>query len=84
MHTLTQQAEALSKNIVTIKNKVARNDLLTMLKALDKKLSVLSQEGVECNRLHKVTTRYETITKECENMLKNIEQHLIYARLLHG
>ena len=84
MDTLIQQAEVLSKHIVTIKNKVARNDLLKMLKALDKRLDALSKEGVECNRLHRTTTRYDDITRECETMLKHIEQHLIYARLLHG
>jgi hypothetical protein len=84
MQALIDHAEALSKNIGTIKDPVTKKDLRKMLDVINRQLTALSKAGVECNRLRRPTQRYETIAKECELLLKNLEQHLIYARLRHG
>ena len=84
MQELLQHAESLSTSIMTLKNPVIKKDLIKMLQVVDRQLTALSREGVECNRLHRATIRYQNIANECVVMLKNLEQHLIYAKLKQG
>lgn len=84
MQELLQHAESLSTSIMTLKNPVIKKDLIKMLQVVGRQLTALSREGVECNRLHRTTIRYQTIADECAVMLKNLEQHLIYAKLKQG
>ena len=84
MQALIQHTESLSTSIMTLKNPVIKKDLIKMLQVVDRQLTALSREGVECNRLHRATIRYQNIADECVVMLKNLEQHLIYAKLKQG
>ena len=84
MQELLQHAESLSTSIMTLKNPVIKKDLIKMLQVVDRQLTALSREGVECNRLHRATIRYQNIADQCVVMLKNLEQHLIYAKLKQG
>ena len=84
MQALIQHTESLSTSIMTLKNPVIKKDLIKMLQVVDRQLTALSREGVECNRLHRATIRYQNIANECVVMLKNLEQHLIYAKLKQG
>ena len=84
MDEILQQVTKLTRSIATLPSSEARLDLIKMLKVIDRQLTALSREGVECNRLHRTTIRYVEILNECNIMLKNLEQHLIYARLKYG
>ena len=84
MQELLQHAESLSTSIMTLKNPVIKKDLIKMLQVVDRQLTALSREGVECNRLHRATIRDQNIADQCVVMLKNLEQHLIYAKLKQG
>ena len=84
MQALIQHTESLSTSIMTLKNPVIKKDLIKMLQVVDRQLTALSREGVECNRLHRATIRYQNIADQCVVMLKNLEQHLIYAKLKQG
>jgi hypothetical protein len=84
MDEIIQQVTQLTRRISALPNSEARLDLFKMLKVVDRRLTALSREGVECNRLHRTTPRYVEIVNECNAMLKNLDQHLIYAQLKYG
>jgi hypothetical protein len=54
-----------------------------MLNAVDSLLNQLDAESVECRRLNKITTRYETLKKQAEEQVLNLEKHLTLARLMY-
>jgi hypothetical protein len=83
MDKLYQRATECADQIKQINNRQARRDLLRMLTAVDSALNHLDNESVECRRLNKSTSRYETLTKQAEELVSNLEQHLTLARLMY-
>jgi hypothetical protein len=83
MDKLYQRATDCAEQIKQINNRQARRDLLRMLTAVDSALNHLDNERVECRRLNKSTSRYETLTKQAEELVSNLEQHLTLARLMY-
>lgn len=83
MDELYQRATDCAEQIKHIINRQARRDLFTMLNAVDSALNKLDSESVECRRLNKITTRYETLKKEAEELVSNLEKHLTLARLMY-
>ena len=84
MDELLDRLDKVERAIPQIRNKVARRDLLKMLRNIDVALNAVSKESVECRRLHKETGHYRELVKTAENMVSNIEQHLTFAALLNG
>jgi hypothetical protein len=84
MDKLYQRATDCAEQIKQINNRQARRDLLRMLTAVDSALNHLDNESVECRRLNKSTSRYETLTKQAEELVANLEQHLTLARLMYS
>jgi small-conductance mechanosensitive channel len=84
MNELYQRLDQAKRQIATIKNKVARRDLLKMIKAVDQAIVTADQESVECRRLHRETARYKELVKQAEKLITNLEQHLTFAALLGG
>lgn len=72
------------RQIATIKNKVARKDLLKMVKGVDRAMVAADMESVECRRLHRETARYRELVKNASDLIANLEQHLTFAALLSG
>ena len=83
MDKLYQRATDCADQIKQINNRQARRDLLRMLTAVDSALNHLDNESVECRRLNKSTSRYETLKKQAEELVANLEQHLTLARLMY-
>jgi predicted ATP-grasp superfamily ATP-dependent carboligase len=83
MDELYQRATDCAEQIKDITNRMARRDLLRMLKAVDSALNHLDSESVECRRLNKSTSRYETLKKQAEEQVLNLEKHLTLARLMY-
>ena len=83
MDDLYQRATDSVQQIQGINNRQARRDLLRMLKAVDSMLNQLDAESVECRRLNKTTSRYETLKKQAEEQVLNLEKHLTLARLIY-
>jgi hypothetical protein len=83
MDELYQRATDCAEQIKHIINRRARRDLFTMLNAVDSALNKLDSESVECRRLNKITTRYETLKKQAEEQVLNLEKHLTLARLMY-
>jgi hypothetical protein len=82
MDELFERLDSAEKAIATVKNKVARRDLLKMVKAIDISIVAADMESVECRRLHKETLRYRELLKQTKDLLTNLEQHITFANLL--
>lgn len=82
MDELFQRLDKAEKAIATVKNKVARRDLLKMVKAVDMSIVAADMESVECRRMHKETLRYRELVKQTADLLTNLEQHITFASLL--
>jgi predicted nucleic acid-binding Zn-ribbon protein len=82
MEELFQRLDSAERAIATVKNKVARRDLLKMVKTIDQSIVAADMESVECRRLHKETPKYRELVKQTEDLLTNLEQHITFASLL--
>ena len=69
--------------ISTVKSKVARRDLLMMLRSTEAAYTKLDKESVECRRLKKETVRYRELLKNFEDLLAHLEKHITFASLLN-
>ena len=82
MDELFQRLDSAEKQIATVKHKVARRDLLKMVKAVDVAIVAADMESVECRRVHKETLRYRELVQKVDDLLTNLEQHITFASLL--
>jgi hypothetical protein len=82
MDELFQRLDRAEKHIAQVKNKVARRDLLKMVKTIDVAIVAADMESVECRRLHKETTKYRELVQKVDDLLTNLEQHITFASLL--
>ena len=69
--------------ISAVKSKLARRDLLMMLRAAEAAYTKMDQERVECRRLKKETARYQELLKNFEEVLEHLEKHITFASLLN-
>jgi|LakMenE01Jun11ns_1017448.scaffolds.fasta_scaffold8609680_2 hypothetical protein len=58
-----------------------RKDLLKMLKHCEQLSTQMSKETVECRRLRKPTQTYTKLLESFEECVRNLEHHLLMARL---
>lgn len=84
MDELYQRLDLAERQITQIQNKIARRDLLKMVKTIDAAMVAADMESVECRRLHRETTRYKELVKNASGLIINLEQHLTFAALLNG
>jgi hypothetical protein len=84
MDELYQRLDLAERQISQIQNKIARRDLLKMVKTIDAAMVAVDMESVECRRLHRETTRYKELVENASGLIINLEQHLTFAALLNG
>ena len=82
MDELFQRLDCAEKAIATVKNKVARRDLLKMIRAVDQAIVAADMESVECRRMRRETSKYQDLVKKVADLLTNLEQHITFANLL--
>ena len=82
MDELFQRLDSAEKQIATVKHKVARRDLLKMVKVIDSAIVAADMESVECRRMHRETLHYRELVKKVADLLTNLEQHITFASLL--
>ena len=82
MDELFERLNLAEKQIATVKNKVARHDLMKMVKGVDLAIVAADMESVECRRMHRETPRYRELVKKVADLLTNLEQHITFANLL--
>jgi hypothetical protein len=84
MDELFERLNQAEQQIAAVKNKVARKDLLKMVKTVDVSIVAADMESVECRRLKRETIRYRELIQQTELLLTNLEQHITFACLLKG
>lgn len=84
MIDLYERTTAAVAQIAAVKNRQARRDLLVMLKNVDRALNEMDRESVECRRLHKSTVRFLQLQEYTEELLVNLEKHLVFAKLMYS
>ena len=84
MDELHQRLDRAHNEIRTIRNKRAQRDLYMMLRPIERALTQMSGEAVECRRLQRMTPKYESLDQQCRELLDNLEKHLLMARLMFG
>ena len=82
MDELYQRLDCAEKAIATVKNKVARRDLLKMVRAVDRAIVAADMESVECRRMRRETSKYRELVQKIADLLTNLEQHITFASLL--
>jgi hypothetical protein len=82
MDELFQRLDQAEKAIATVKNKVARRDLLKMTRGVDQAIVAADMESVECRRLKRETPRYKELVQKVSDLLTNLEHHITFANLL--
>jgi len=82
MDELFQRLDRAERAIATVKNKVARRDLLKMVRAIDTAVVAADQESVECRRTRRETPRYRELVQKVQDLISNLEQHITLAHLL--
>jgi hypothetical protein len=84
MDELYQRLDRVERQIPQIANKVARRDLLKMVRTIDAAMLAADQASVECRRLRRETLRYQELVQQAQALVANLEQHLTFAALLRG
>ena len=82
MDDILDRVNLVEKQIAAIKNKQAYRDLRHMLDNVDRQITELSKEAVECRRMKKTTLKYQEINNRIAEMLDNLEKHITFAALL--
>ena len=82
MDELFQRLNQAERAIAVVKSKVARKDLLKMVKGVDQAVVAADMESVECRRMHRETARYQELVQTVKDRLTNLEQHITFANLL--
>lgn len=82
MDEILERVNDAEKQISAVKNKIAYRDLRKMLANIDKTITILSQESVECRRLKKDTSKFIELKKQINQLLDNLEQHITFAALI--
>jgi hypothetical protein len=79
---LFERLDLAIQQINAVKNRVARRDLVKMVRAIDNKITEVDQESVECRRLHRETLRYRELRQQASELLDNLEKHITFAALI--
>jgi len=82
MDKILERLNLVEAQIATVKNKVAYRDLRAMLKPIDRTLTDMSKEDVECRRMKRTTNKYKELEEQANNLLTNLEQMVTFAVLL--
>ena len=79
---LFERLDCAIQQINAVKSRIARRDLIKMVRAIDTKLTAVDQESVECRRLHRETLLYRELCQQASELLDNLEKHITFAALI--
>ena len=82
MDEILTRVNASEAQISLIKNKVAYRDLRKMLANVDRVVTELSKESVECRRMKKETNKFAELKAKAHALLDNLDQHITFAALI--
>jgi hypothetical protein len=61
---------------------VAKRDLIKMVRTIDRKITEIDQESVECRRRHRETLHYQELKQQAQELIDNLEKHIIFVVLI--
>ena len=82
MDSILERIDYAEKQISTIKSKVAYRDLRKMLANVDRVVTEISKESVECRRTKKETLKFTELKNQANTLLDNLDQHITFAALI--
>lgn len=82
MDEILDRINTVESQIATVKSKVAHRDLRKMLAGLDRTITQMSREDVECRRTKRTTSRYRELEQQARDQLTYLEQMITFAALL--
>jgi hypothetical protein len=82
MDSILERIDHAEKQISTVKSKVAYRDLRKMLASIDRVVTEMSKESVECRRTKKETPKFAELKAQANMLLDNLEQHITFAALI--
>jgi hypothetical protein len=82
MDELYERIDRAIPQINALTSKVAKRDLIKMVRTIDHKMSEVDQELVECRRTHKETVRYRELKEQARELIDNLEKHITFAALI--
>jgi septation ring formation regulator EzrA len=82
MDEILERINTVEAQIATVKSKVAYRDLRKMLSSIDKIITEMSKEDVNCRQLKKTTLKYRELEAQANTSLSNLEQMVTFAALL--
>lgn len=82
MDELYERLDRAVPQISALTSKIAKRDLVKMVRTIDNKMTELDQELVECRRKHKETLRYRELRQQALDLIDNLEKHITFAALL--
>ena len=82
MEELYERIDRAIPQINALNSKIAKRDLIKMVRTIDNKMTEADQELVECRRLHKETIRFIELKQQAGELLDNLERHITFAALL--
>jgi hypothetical protein len=65
-----------------VKSKIAKRDLIKMIRAVDMAMTAMDQELVECRRMHKETSKFRELLQQANERIDNLEKHITFAALI--
>ena len=82
MDEILERVNYSESQISAIKNKVAYRDLRRMLSNIDKVVTEISKESVECRRNKRDTPKYTELIAKANALLDTLDQHITFAALI--
>jgi 16S rRNA U516 pseudouridylate synthase RsuA-like enzyme len=82
MDEILEQLNRVESQIATVKNKVAYRDLRRMVEPIDRTITEMSREDVNCRQLKKTTLKYRELEAQARDLLSNLEQMVTFAALI--
>jgi hypothetical protein len=82
MDELYNRLDRAVVQVNAVKSKVAKRDLIKMIRAIDNALTAVDQESVECRRMHRETSRYRELLQQATELIDNLEKHITFAALI--
>jgi len=79
---LARRRDTLYVQILGVKHH--RSDLMIMLRNVEKHLTALSKEEINCRRFSHITLQYKELAEMCEEAMQVLEKYIVFARLTQG
>jgi len=82
MDELYERLDLAIPQINALKSKVAKRDLIKMVRTIDSAMTAADQALVECRRLKRETLQYKEAVAKAKDLIDNLERYITFAALI--